>query len=548
MGWSKTKIDTMKARYLVFLILAWLFALNLFAQNSVQILCKVLDFESKYPVSYATIKFEDAQNGVIADEDGEFRLPADFKIAHKVIVISSIGFETLRVELSTLNTHSINTIYLKPRVEALQAVLVSAKIKSNVPDLSEENIVRNAIGRIPTNYPNFPHSYVAYYRDYQLVNNNYYNLNEAILENYDAGFNTSKYLNKNNTSALYSHSLNTKFYQDTLLLNSIYGKSKNLVNDHSAELGTAIQNELELLNIHNPIRNFDKNSFSFIYVFRENFVDNHFFKLTNITYVEDIPLYEIECVYRENTNSKYIGFGKIYIAKSNFAIHKIEYAVFRNQNYGLIRSRENVFTDVSQTEGNLLFEVNVEYKPVGHKMFLNYMTFNNRFVIKEPNPFRVEDFNFSPKDKAFYINFNKPIDKASITRKSNFKLRYQGEKLIIKSIELVEDKRIRIEVVDWSAGKTTDLAKVTSADFSYKLKRITDVFGTEINKESNLTGYQFREFFTQEIFENKQPQEDLIYVNKTMPLSETRINKTNFDIHKYWINSPLKQTKGEMRF
>ena len=538
----------MKSKYLFFLLVLLSFSSTSFAQKSSDILCKVLDFESKYPVSYATIKFEDIQNGVIADEDGDFRLPLEYKESNRIIIISSIGFETKRVQLSTLKPNTINVIYLKPKIEALGAVLITGKSKSNSKALSEEDIVRNAIGKIPTNYPYFPHSYMAYYRDYQLVNNNYYNLSEAIIENFDAGFNTSKFLYKDNNSALYSYNLNKNFHQDTLLLNSIYGKSKTLVNDNSAKLGTDSQNELEILNIHNPIRNYNKSSFSFIYVFRDDFVNNHHFKLTSVKYIGDIPLYEIEFVTRENPNSKYMGAGKIYIAKFGYAIHKIEYSVFTNRNYQSIRSKDDPYGNLSRKAGNILFEVNIEYKAVGDKMFLNYMTFNNRFIIKEPNPLQVKYFDFDKKSGEFYIKFNKPLDEASIKRNSNFKLRYKNKKLIIESITLVKDNSVRISVIDWSAGSNADIDLVKPEDFSYKLKRIRDVFGTVINKESRLIGYQFREFFTQEIFENKKPAQDLIYVNKAMPLSASRVNKPIFDINKYWINTPLKQTKGKDRF
>ena len=79
---------------------------------------------------------------------------------------------------------------------------------------------------------------------------------------------------------------------------------------------------------------------------------------------------------------------------------------------------------------------------------------------------------------------------------------------------------------------------------NYKIKKIKDVSGATINKASNLTGYQFREIFTQEIFESKTPNDDLIYVNKMLPMSQTRVNKPSFDIKKYTINSPLKKTKS----
>ena len=177
-------------------------------------------------------------------------------------------------------------------------------------------------------------------------------------------------------------------------------------------------------------------------------------------------------------------------------------------------------------------------------MYLNYMTFNNRFIIKEPNPFTVQEFNFNPIDESFYITFNKPVDELTINRKSNFKLRYNDKKLIIKTLELVSPKVIKISMVDWSAGMSNNPKDVASTDFTYKIKKIKDVSGATINKASNLIGYQFREIFTQEIFESKTPNDDLIYVNKMLPMSQTRVNKPSFDIKKYIINSPLKKTKS----
>ncbi|WP_439151943.1 carboxypeptidase-like regulatory domain-containing protein [Winogradskyella sp.] len=516
------------------------------AQNSNDLLCKVLDAEANYPVAYATVRFENVQNGVIAGEDGGFRLPLDYKTQNKAVIISSIGYKTLRLEANTLKENEINIIYLKPRVEELGEVLITAKSNSGrTRSESAETIIRNAIGRIPTNYPYTPHSYITYYRDYQVVNNNYYNLNEAIIENFDAGFNTDKYENESNKSALYSYDLNTEFYQDKQLLNSIYGKSKLLDRYNSAKLGTNIQNELEILNIHNPIRNFDKSSFSFIYVFKDNFIENHDFKLMKVVYADDIPLYEIRFVSKGDEGAKYIGQGTIYISKTNYAIHKLEYRMLdkgRNSNRG--NPFGNSASRITTNRKTTLFEVNIEYKAIGEKMYLNYMTFNNRFIIKEPNPFKVEDFYFNTRNKKFYITFNKPIDEKTIKRKSNFRLRYDNTKLIINSIELEDEKILKIDVIGWSAGSGVDTENIRSEDFSYKLKRVKDISGAVINKESKLIGYQFRELFTQEVFKTKQPEDDLIFLYKTEPLFSSRINNTKLDVDTYWINTPLKQTKG----
>lgn len=519
------------------------------AQDSKEILCRILDKETKYPVSYATVKYENTQRGVVADEEGDFRLPEEFNTSNNAIIISSIGFETLKVESSSLKPGIINIIYLKPKVEALSAVMITAT-KSKVKDEYPKEIVREAIKRIPDNYPQTHHSYIGYYRDYQLVNNKYYNLNESILENFDAGFQTNKFSYSENVTALYSYDLNKNFYMDSVLLKSVYGASKIVNKDESARFITALENELEILNGHNPIRNYNRPTFSFVNTFNLNFIDNHIFKLQQIKFMDGVPLYEISFVSRDTENAKFSAEGSIFIAKYNFAIYKIEYRMLQNDTFGhsqvqsSSQRRASSGSMIIPARLNTLYEISVEYKAIKEIMYLNYMTFNNRFIIKEPNPFKVEDFEFDPNDEAFYITFNKSIDQSSIERKSRFKLSYKDKKLIVKNIELKETNVIKVEVVDWAAGIKTDIKNVKSEDFSYKLKRIKDVAGNTLDKESKLLGFQFREFFTQEVFENKRPSSDLIYVNKMRPVSFTNVNKANFDISKYRINSPLKKTKG----
>ena len=99
---------SMKIKYVLTVICLLSFVASSIAQDSKKLLCKILDQESKYPVSYATIKFEDIQNGVIADEEGEFRLPLEYKTSNKTIIISSIGFESLKI---SINTHYLDTFY-----------------------------------------------------------------------------------------------------------------------------------------------------------------------------------------------------------------------------------------------------------------------------------------------------------------------------------------------------------------------------------------------------------------------------------------------------
>ena len=247
------------------------------AQTRQEAFARIMDAQTRQPVSYATIQFENSDNGIIANEDGDFRIPYELVEQNIGLIISSIGYTTVRLQASRLQPNIVNSIFLKPKVEELEMVVLQSK-KSNKTssNLEPTYIISRAIGAIQKNYPTKAHSFLSYYRDYQMVNNSYYNLNEGILEIFDKGFNTVAYDAARTRAALYVYDLNDRFYVDSTLINATYGDSKSLDLDGNVLLETKIKNELELLNIHNPIRNFDKSTFSFIYELRSDFVVNQF--------------------------------------------------------------------------------------------------------------------------------------------------------------------------------------------------------------------------------------------------------------------------------
>ena len=59
-----------------------------------EVICQVLDLSDKLPIVFATVSIKDKNNGVIADEDGYFRLPYKYKTQNDVLIISSIGYES----------------------------------------------------------------------------------------------------------------------------------------------------------------------------------------------------------------------------------------------------------------------------------------------------------------------------------------------------------------------------------------------------------------------------------------------------------------------
>jgi len=451
------------------------------AQGVVELFCRVIDAETKTPISYATIQFGDSNNGIVANIDGDFRIPFSYKQQKKTIVISSIGFKTLTLQLNNLDNKAINIIELQPKVEELDVIVLKGSNKTSTKDnKTAYSIIKTAIALLLTPYDG-----------------------------------DKKYIN-------------------------------------NTELSGQGGNELGILNIHNPIRNFDQPSFSFIYVFEKKFLENH--DLTNLkkVYLNDEVLYEISFKAIDKlTKSSHKASGKIYISKTDFAIHKLTYAVYE------IKTPEP------------LFEVNIEYKKRGKYMYLNYITFNNQFVVTDNFKFDVTEIQYDSYEKAFYIKFNSDIKESSISKK-DFKFRFKKNKLLVDSFELIDLRTIKVFIADWSIPKEllvksieTETTEVevrdsksfvvkksnTSKDsidtslFEYRIKNIYDITNRKIFKSPKTIGYQFREFFVQEIFEDKETTDEMIFIDKYKPLSEAKENKLRIS-KSYWLNSPLRGSKN----
>ena len=81
-------------------------------QEKQQILFRVVNAESKEPISYATVKFANNRNGTIANVLGDFRIPIRYKKEKDTLLISCIGYSTKGVPLNLLPAKKYHTIYL----------------------------------------------------------------------------------------------------------------------------------------------------------------------------------------------------------------------------------------------------------------------------------------------------------------------------------------------------------------------------------------------------------------------------------------------------
>lgn len=504
------------------------------AQENTEIFCQVIDKTSKKPIIYTTVILKMNKLGVISDEDGNFRIPYKFKQQLDTLRISCIGFETIEVPLINLKNTELNVLTLKQKMESLEEIILISK-KNKKAKLSARKIIKKAIQSIPENYPRQPFSYIAYYRDYQQlldstyassIKNNYdskyINLNEGIIEVFDAGFGTNKLMDTTNQTVLYKFQSNQNFAIDSTLTIPYDNR------DHKYLEGVRISplggNELNILNLTNAIRNYDRMSFSFVHVLSKHFIANHTFRLKQIKYFDDLPIYEINFeLSSEFTKRKYIVEGTIFIAKNSFAIHKLTY---------------NLYKKVGKKH---LYSINIEYVPKGKQLYLNYITFNNSFELKVEDYFKLIDVSYNFDDLYFTLNFSHAIDEFSIMPwNKNFKIYYKKERLKILNIKVINKNTVKINVSNFTVSDRKGFGE----NISFKLKNIKDSDGLIINEIPIIEVNQFREIFVQQVFPDKEPEENLHFVNKNAPLSNSKLN-TFGKQSDYWVNTPLKSNKKD---
>lgn len=509
------------------------------AQEKTFLSVKAIDSLTNEPISFATIRINNTNRGLIADEEGSFRLPLELQIQKDSLIISAIGYNTKSVNLKTFDNTILNIIKVASKVEVLQTVTITKNItkEGGLGFITAEQIISNAIKNIKINYPKDPFSYLAYYRDYQVFENEYFNLNEGLIEVFDAGFKTNSFLNKENKTALYSYRLNKGFPQNLGFSIPYDNKRSKYIED--AYIPSIGGNELSILQMHDPIRNYEMKNLAFIYNWETDFIKNHDFELIGTTFLNDKPIYEIKIKKKASNstsvntrflyvkgNNKFDDYfkveGVIYISKGNFAIHKIEYAVYDEE---------------AKTSK---YAINLEYVPKNNLMYLNYLSFNNAFKVKDKESFETTSFSLTTSQDLVSLRVNNLIS-VSTLKKKNFKVYHGKTELPIESIGWVEGAEIQIKI-----NLKKDTFKRYKIDnesaITIVTKNVLDTSNRKLDEPLFLDINQFREVFVQEVFPNKQPIPGLEYSMKSQPLSQGPLNK-NDAISKYWLNTPLKKTK-----
>lgn len=504
---------------------------------------QLVDSVQNEPISFATIKIKNRALGVISNMDGTFKIPLRYKTLGEVVEISCLGYISKEMPIADLLEDRSNIIILEPGHLQLGEAIVSANIKK----LSAQQIVKIAVNSIPQNFPENKFSLVGYYRDYQVKNRTYANLNEAIVKIFDVGFGRNN--NFNNQYQLISYNKNLDFQIDSFAKQPYDYKRYNKVIP-GAKMKNDGGNELLTLSIHDAIRNYGVGAFSFIDDLSTDFIEKHRFRLRGKSNYKEEPIFEIDIIFK---NDSYRAKGKIFVNTGDFAIHKLDYAVYRRKKPGQFSIAENPserFTDgFKKTNGEMLYHIQTEYARGGDgKMFLNYISFYNKVLVQRPAEFKSR-FAINLEDNSFRIRLNKrPADLYKI-KNSDFKISYKNISLPIKDFWFQEDERVFVVCPHTSYDGTRELLKelfferenLEVSEVKYAYTDIKDDAGNALDKRKWEYMHQYREFFTQETrYRQDQIGDTSDLMNKDQPLDSPLQPIIDQEMKSdYWKNTPL---------
>lgn len=359
----------------------------------------------------------------------------------------------------------------------------------------------------------------------------YLNLNEGVVEVFDSGFKSEPVSDVNNQDALYDFKLNDKYIVDTTLI--IPYDNFNAKFSEGIRIESFGGNELNILKIANPVRNYKSQSISFINSFYKDFIKNHYFKLEGRKLTQKDTLYEISFrTIKAKTTKIHKGNGKIYISKNNFAIFKLNYYLF--------------FDPIKKPK----YSINLEYKPYHGKMYLDYISFNNLLEIKNTEQTELNYVGFLPKDNTLVFKFNNPVNYGSVKSwKRKINLFFDNKRLKISSVKIkqmmvtnkkspflfitIDSKRLD-SFFNGTNNKTDFINRIT-----VEFKRIKDRNDFFVNDAPPFKFYQFRELFVQKIFKNKELPKNKNFIDKNKPLLNANLAVFDFK-NDFWINTPLK--------
>jgi len=141
-------------------------------QDALMISGRVVDAETKAPLSFATIGLDNTPSGVIANSEGAFDLIIN---TGSTITISTLGYESRSFNIEKILQSGKNQFELTNLPVLLEEVVVSTKKK----ELDGNTILKLALKNQKENFPDDNYALSVFFRETNMVGDNYTKFVEA---------------------------------------------------------------------------------------------------------------------------------------------------------------------------------------------------------------------------------------------------------------------------------------------------------------------------------------------------------------------------------
>ena len=150
---------------------------------------KVIDKETKEPLTFASISLKGRSIGTISNLQGEFdfHIPNEFR--NDFLIINMLGYKTFEAPIWTLLDARELIIEIEKAPFVLDEVIISDSLRGG-------DILQIALSRVEQNYPMAPFLMYGFYRDLKKVGGTYISLLEAAVKIYDEDYKEPRNKNK----------------------------------------------------------------------------------------------------------------------------------------------------------------------------------------------------------------------------------------------------------------------------------------------------------------------------------------------------------------
>ncbi len=142
------------------------------SDSKIEVNGKVINQKTLEAIPYAHVVLNNTSIGTITNEFGAFRLLLPNKYANGTLKISSIGYESAYIPISSIQKRNKLVIKLKESTKFLESVVITPVDEARL-------LVEQAIEKISDNYPLESRSSEGFFRSVIKLNNNPYYITEA---------------------------------------------------------------------------------------------------------------------------------------------------------------------------------------------------------------------------------------------------------------------------------------------------------------------------------------------------------------------------------